>query len=619
MTFLRLMVDMLHHPSGRICGEQLNTWVGLFRDPQLQSNDKILSPFVKEMLTSYMDHMIRIQWDDIAEHPHSSILEASWDDEVSPVLTFALTYGIIASHTWIVGLLGLQEEYDQWIGDFRSKASQLFRSLGHFEPDATAAAVSSRVVALLLRYGDGGPRDHLDPVNQQLTQNSEACIQLEALYQPLDNILHGMPNWSLEDERNKNSKEYRQRADIRDRVRKNLAEMVTALVSWNPSYIWLKFRKATLLDALKYYWQYEPSTLTKGVECLLAYLSAPDEWRPQGGNGKLSGEIVSLRKKSGVSLVSISKHVPRHLVPWLSELSEAAKKLLSSNSLLPPNQMHLYEFLSCVATAVEDPVSRSSFIADVLSHAISVLESPVAKQSISSVDGLLQLFGVAPAASNPSSVTDPQNVKAVSYQYSEIFSAMNQIVSVGKRCNEAARKRHGGIIPVQSGSTVTTANFPDEGPISIRDLAINDPFAPLWPRVFPILLQMLNVLLQAWHPEYQAVLLQNPIQRYAYAISDDEAYMSQLHDKMGEGVFGEGGTAGSVVSGVDRRDTNLAPKWSGWFNELRNTCFQMLGLVAGSRALYSPELSSLFPQFVSVVANQEHLRALEHRQLTQYM
>jgi hypothetical protein len=65
--------------------------------------------------------------------------------------------------------------------------------------------------------------------------------------------------------------------------------------------------------------------------------------------------------------------------------------------------------------------------------------------------------------------------------------------------------------------------------------------------------------------------------------------------------------------------TNLTPRWSGWFNELRNNCFQLLGLISAQRVLYAPEISHLYPQLVSVVANQDHLRSMEHRHLNQYM
>jgi len=81
--FLRLLLDMLHHPSGRIAGEQINMWIALLRDPH-NARSGILTPFAGELLTCYMDHMVRIRWDDVEEqtHPQSSILGASWDDEV---------------------------------------------------------------------------------------------------------------------------------------------------------------------------------------------------------------------------------------------------------------------------------------------------------------------------------------------------------------------------------------------------------------------------------------------------------------------------------------------------------------------------------------------------------
>ena len=92
----------------------------------------------------------------------------------------------------------------------------------------------------------------------------------------------------------------------------------------------------------------------------------------------------------------------------------------------------------------------------------------------------------------------------------------------------------------------------------------------------------MDITLRVWHPEFQASLLRDNIQRYVLAISDDEAYLAQKQDSSG-GVFGKGGTAGSIISGTDRRDLNLAPRWSGWFNELRNNCFQLLGLMCAQR------------------------------------
>jgi hypothetical protein len=589
-AFLRLLVDMLHHPSGRICGEQINTWTTLLRDPVL-SKTNLLQPFAEELLNSYMDHIIRIRWEDVDEqtHPQAELIEASWDDE---------------------------DEYDSWLSEYRSRCTQFFKFLGNLEPQMVASVLNTRTQTVLQRYGNGAPQDHLHPGNNQLTQKSEAIMQLEGLIQPLDTTLNGLPAWALETEsNNKMSK----RTQIRSAVRESLSQLANALVSWNPTYVWLKFRRAQLLETMKHFWIYEPANLLQGVDALLGYLNAQDDWNP--GGSEPSSEIVSLRKKSGVSLVAVAKKVPHHLVPWLSQLSEAVRRHLSSSTLLPPNRMHLYEFLSCVATAVKDPVARVGFVSDVLSDAISVLESAEFKQNVATPESFLVWLGVGEAGSNPSSVTNLQHVQQVTNSFERVFSALSQILSVGKRCHEAKR-RLAGPIRLQSFPPATGnpgLNFPDEGPVSLQDLALEDPFAPLWPRILPALMQILDVTLRVWHPSHQAMLLQNNVQRYVYAISDDEAFLSKVHDTKAGGVFGEGGTAGSVVAGADRRHMNLVPRWSGWFNELRNTCFQMLGLLSGGRALFAPELGGLYPQFVAAIANPDHIRAMENRHLTQYL
>jgi hypothetical protein len=87
-----------------------------------------------------------------------------------------------------------------WMGDARSKASQLFKLLGNTEPGVAASVLSSRVQRLLSQHGNGQPGDHLEPSNNQLTPLSEACMQFEALHQPIENVLNGLPSWALEND-----------------------------------------------------------------------------------------------------------------------------------------------------------------------------------------------------------------------------------------------------------------------------------------------------------------------------------------------------------------------------------------------------------------------------------
>eukprot|EP00934_Nitzschia_sp_Nitz4_P007801 Nitzschia sp. Nitz4//scaffold105_size73764//38086//42509//NITZ4_005677-RA/size73764-augustus-gene-0.51-mRNA-1//1//CDS//3329532450//7791//frame0 len=605
-NYLSLLVDMLYHPSGKVVTEQLALWVSLHRDPQISNKKhRLLRPFAAQLATCFMDQMLRLRWEDIEEqtHPNYAVLEASWDDE---------------------------EEYDTWLMEYRSKATQFFKYLGNCEPQISSEVISARVIGLLGKHGNGEPRNHLHPKSGQLTVRSEAVRQLEGIVQPLENILSGLPSWSLSKPDNETPGA---RSQIRVATQAALSEMARAIVNWNPTYLWLQMRRAQFLDALKHYWVHDPSTLLQGVDSLFGYIRVPDEWVDDNVDDsedgqRISGETIGLRKKSSSSLISIAKKVPHHLVPWLTQLSEATRSVLASGDLLPSSRMHLYEFLSCVATAVDDPIQRASFVDTVLSDAISTIQSPSTMEAISSVPSFLTFLGVSQATQNPSSVVNQTQVNEVSARFSRMFSAFNELLSVGRRCHEAAKQRPNGGFPnltnilrqqASSADPNQPNSFPDEGPVSLQDLAFDDPFVPLWPRIFPSMIKAVDVFMKLWSPEHQSVLLRDKIQRYVLAMSDDDAYLARKTDGKSGGVFGEGGTAGSIIPGTDRRAMNLAPRWSCWLNEFRNALLQMLGLMAAQRVLFAPEMAPFFPELVSVVTDSQNLRAMEHRHCTQFL
>ncbi|GKY93691.1 hypothetical protein MPSEU_000336300 [Mayamaea pseudoterrestris] len=589
-AFLRLLVEILGHPSGRICTEQINMWISLMRDPQI-IRTKLLDPFTRAVMKAYMQHVKKVRWQDIEErtHPLAAVLEASFDDE---------------------------DDLIAWNVDLRARSSLLFRLFGNTEPHVAASVLNEQVKLLLQQYGAGAPLDHLEPSNNQLTELSDAVIEFEGLAHPLDNTMSGIPAWAMQD----GSQTNEARLEKRVVTRSSFSEMANVLVSWNPSYLWLKFRRTTLVNSLMYYWPHEPSTLLPAVDSLLRNLGLPDEWMPGSTpDVQLSDQTIGLKKRSGVALVSISKRVPNHLVPWLSQLSQATGSLLSSQGLIPMNQMHLYEFLSCVANAVDDPVTRSNFIADVLSMAVETVQSDDFMQLVATPQSLLTGLGILQAREQPNFVIDPGNVETVLKTYEKAFSALNRLLSVGRRCNEAARKRPKAISSNASGMSESYIHFADEGPVSISQLAETDPFVVLWPKILPALLTVYESILGIWRPEHQAALLPNNLQRYTYAISDDEAFLAKNVDGKSGGVFGEGGTAGSVVSGTDRRAKNLVPRWSGWLNELRNTCFQMFGLLISQSVLFSPEIANYYPRIVAVLTDSITLQSMEHRHLTQFL
>jgi Exportin-5 family len=604
-NYLRLLVEMLRHPSGRVGGEQVNLWIMMLKDPQIsKATSKVLDPLLGDILSCFMIHMVRLNWDDVLEndnYPNGELIQASWEDE---------------------------EEYDAWVCEFRSKSSQLFKYIGNCRPHIATSVLKTRMEQLISQHGDGQPLNHLYD-NRQLSQSSTAVREFEGFSHPMDNVLSGMPSWVFE---NSGGNDPGSRAA---QSRSSIASLAQMIVAWNPSYVWLKFRKTQLLEGLRHFWKYDSSFLLEGVDSLLKTIGAPDEMGANSnnldGSKRMSDDTTSLRKRSSTALVAVSKLVPDKLVPWLSQLSEATRALLSSDDLLSTNRMHLYEFLSVVATAVDNPSDRSNFVGSVLADAINTIQSLEIQQALSSVDSFLNYLGIAQASSNPSSVTDEANVKLVTGRFVRFFSAFNELLSVGRRCHEASKNRPSGGIPSPGGSNVQiptemsvadaaqTLSFPDEGPVSIRDLSVDDPFVPLWPSILPSLLRIVSILFEIWRPRWQAVLLRDPIQRYVLSISDDDAYLCRKSDGKTGGVFGEGGTAGSIIPDTDRRDQNLAPRWSSWFNELRNSLLQLLGLMAGQRVLYSHETAEHFPQVVAVVADPENLQAMENRHMAQYL
>jgi len=591
--FLHIMTEMLAHPSPMIAGEQLSAWLGLLREPVItKSQPTILQPFLERVLKAYITSAARIRWEDVEErtHPFSDLLEAIWSDK---------------------------DEYETFLSETRSRSFQLFKLIGGAEPEIAVVTIERNLNHLLQNYGQ----------LTGLTMQSESVVRLETIVPPFELILQGLPSWSMGDDKiSWTSKPERSRAATRIIVKSTLRNIAQMILGWTPSDLCLQFRKVTMVEVLQYYWQHEPETLGTGVDTLLSYLNAdvPSTKMEAMSTESANELLLNLRKKSAQALIAISKRVPHLLVSFLGPLCDRVKVLLSSNSLNPTNEMCLYEFLSCIATAIDDPFSRASFISNVLTHSLSYINSPSTIAALRDPESLLEFIGVKNVSRDPGLATNPSFIKDVTSQVMGMLSSFNQLLSVGKRCHEAAKKRSNGGLPISDECLLAEiptgyCNFPDEGPVALNDLLSNDPFVTLWPHIFPRLIQGANALLGIWKRECQSVLLRDPLQRFALAVTDDELYLAKKQDLGDGGVFGRGGTAGSVVAGWDRRSNNIAPKWSFWLNELRTIIFHFLGLATSSRILYSPEIAIFYPQLVHIIGDRSNLLSMEHRHVTHYM
>ena len=118
-------------------------------------------------------------------------------------------------------------------------------------------------------------------------------MQFEGLYQSLENNLSGIPSWATA-MHNANNSPRKKCDDLRREMitgaKAAMSELSQAIVAWNPSYLWLKFWRASLLESLRFYWKHDPSTLLQGVDSLIRNLGLPDEWR-QGSTTNGGAEL----------------------------------------------------------------------------------------------------------------------------------------------------------------------------------------------------------------------------------------------------------------------------------------------------------------------------------------
>ena len=201
-SYLSLLCDMLGHPSGLVCGEQINTWVALLNDPQIVNNGDILIPHLSNVLQSYITHLARIRWEDIEDqiHPMASVMELSWDDKVSKhevSLTHSFIFVLMKKVKMINIYVRVQVDYDLWLANQRSKGSLLFKHIGNHAPELATTILKNKFHEIYVRHGNGEPRNHVDKTTTYLTHKSEAIMQFDGIHLPFDTILQGLPTWSV--------------------------------------------------------------------------------------------------------------------------------------------------------------------------------------------------------------------------------------------------------------------------------------------------------------------------------------------------------------------------------------------------------------------------------------
>ncbi|GMH73757.1 hypothetical protein TrST_g13794 [Triparma strigata] len=580
MKFLTAMSDMMQHPCVVITGSQINTWVLLCRDPQVQKSG-LLSSVIPSLFPRFLKCSRRVNWDlvDSGDEPLSMLYEEAWGD---------------------------REDYEIWLNEVRGKLGMLVRLFSVMEPVMMSRMLLASVEEVLGKYGgrsaEGG-----------VSKLSEAYLEIESLNLFVDQCVQGCCNRHAQGE-------------IDAETKQNLGQLAGKLVGWIPDFSPLYMqRHASFMESLRHFFYHDPLHLPTAVLNLFNCVAYRDSKCPSGpitSTEQLLPDNVMLRRKSGTALVSLGKACSTILLQFVDDLLTKANSLTNDTVLLPPQVMHLIEFLTCVANATQDNAKKTSFIDSVLSDSVTALVSGAEMTAMtSSVENLLQAIGITPDPTS-ASVTDPATVERISANYSRVFSALNQIMNVGKRCDENTKSKESPfLIPFkqqQQQQFTLQSPPPTEGPIALSELAQFDAFVHLWPRILPALINTLSVAYQMWAPEIRCKLLSHKLQRYALALSDEEAIVATKKFTAGTNPMDQVEMSGYVCAGTNKRKINLVPRWSGWMNELRNCPLQMLGLLASQRALYSPELQPIFPSIVNLFS-AKNLKAIEHRQLIQLL
>jgi hypothetical protein len=449
------------------------------------------------------------------------------------------------------------EDYEIWLSDIKGKLGILIRIISYITPPVALTFLHNAMKTNL----------------PTLTSSSSLSIFS-------DNVMQGA---------------LKGRDGIDMESKAMAGEIARNLMSWETNSYEGKLMKIGFLESLTHYFSHSPESLPTTIMQLLNFLSySPTDPPPD----PLPQNLVVLRRKAGTALVSLGKANSASLVQYVSELSSATSELLNSNKLFPPQRIHLIEFLTCVSSAIQDQEQKISFVASILAEPINILSNdPTFRQMSSSPNGILQTLRISPPPT-PQSATDPATVSGTANEFSKVFMAMNQLLSVGKRCDERAKSK-------------LTHNLPEQA-IPISQLSTYDPFVHIWPVILPPILAILNSTIQVWSPSIRATLLNHDLQRYALAITDEEAVVAT------QKTMDDVQTSGVIVKGTNKRKINLVPRWGGWMNELHNCPFQLLGLFASQRALFAPEMQTLIPNLVSTFSDS-NLKLMEHRHFIQLL
>ena len=428
------------------------------------------------------------------------------------------------------------DDYLSVVGQLRTYLSQFYPIVSSFYPQGVVDFIHNRLTRLISQYGGA---TNVDPL-------SEAYAHLEGFNTPLFRFLMAIPEPTPEQPQTE--------------VISRISAAVSVVVQWQTGDPLLLYCQCLLMEAFKRFYRHLGPQLWAVMERLFSYM----EYRDPALVGVTFPDAVSLvkalspgalqiRRRAVSSTVEICNKVPDMLLPYLANLCDRTRQLISVGDVSDGQRPQLIEMLVVVANAIPDHAQKCAFLGDLCGDTLKTWTSSEFAASISSVDNFLEALQVTVGQGDPEEV---RSMKVIKYTLA-IQGALQTFLGVGRRL----------IVPRQEDITSadpTKAAFARAmvyDNLNLEALATVNPMVPLWAHIFPPLIAFLAMVHELWSPETRRRLMSHPDARHLVSMPDEEIKVKL--------------TIGSHRAGVEKH-TSLPRRWALWINHARQFSYQLI-------------------------------------------
>ena len=614
-TFFSLGVYLLSSPSLRVASALLPMFSAAFRDDAMKGCGTLLRGIVSETLGQTCQRCCRT-W--LGDEPLTPIAEGEYSDG---------------------------DEAAAAVHVFRSQANALFESVGQSFPEESllfaaeclttlVAEHHSADAALSLRAAARG-QEVKDGENFALSSCPDFLVW-DAYLGRMEHLLCGVPPSHLRSDCAALQDAFARLlafAPADPSFAKSRVDAIASVRRWLGS----GSRNALLLDAVGDIFGHVVYGAPNGPGAHLPAPQGRDLVDLSGrGRDRINGRALDVRKRADAALISVCGDCAACLVEALPAVAARAQELLHGEWLVDTQSTHLLEVCCLLARAVPSADERAAFVLRLLEPTISFWASDATRDALRSASDLWQQMGLG---ASDAALEDPAFVADRSVWYNRLFTALNDVLAVGRR------------VAVADVSQRVVDAFLHSESVSDRELLEMHPMTPAWRSIVPPICQLLRCVHDAWHPDNRDRLLAHPSARMLLAMPAPEAMLkasatnvlSVVRPKSASGLApgayqlpgqpkakeaadapeakapagvraGDAEAPAHTLYGQNsfealagRRLPNL---WPIWMSEMRNAVYQILGRAIEAQQLFRD--APLFQDAVDAVLHNLDFQENRH-------